>query len=80
MSLRRQINAQLRLAGLLKQHRLDAGLRQIDLAERLKQPQSYISKYEAGERSLTLIELQSICSAMGVPLLLIVKQFEEGSH
>jgi hypothetical protein len=28
---------------------LDAGLRQVDLAEWLGQPQSFVSKYESGE-------------------------------
>jgi transcriptional regulator with XRE-family HTH domain len=38
--------------------RLDAGLRQEDVAIRLKKPQSFVSKVEAGERRLDVAELQ----------------------
>jgi len=66
-----------KLASLLKQLRLDAALRQIDVAKRLKQPQSFVSKYESGERSLTLIELRRVCKTINVPLLELVRKFEE---
>jgi transcriptional regulator with XRE-family HTH domain len=46
---------QKRLLELLRRIRLDAGLRQVDLAERLGQPQSFVSKYELGERRLDLL-------------------------
>lgn len=37
--------------------RLDAGLTQADLAERLNKPQSFVAKVETHERRLDLIEL-----------------------
>lgn len=52
----------------LKQIRLDAQLTQADLAKRLGKPQSYISKYESGERRLDIIEVQEICLAVGETL------------
>jgi transcriptional regulator with XRE-family HTH domain len=65
------------LQRVLRQLRLGAGLRQEDLAERLGEPQSFISKYESGERRLDLIELRQICRALGVTLLEFVRRFEE---
>ena len=42
------------LLKLLKKTRVEAGLRQIDLAKKLRVPQSMISKYEVGERRIDL--------------------------
>lgn len=62
---------------LLKQVRLGAGLRQEDLAELLGKPQSFVSKYEKGDRRLDLVELQQICVAVGISLTEFVKRFEQ---
>jgi transcriptional regulator with XRE-family HTH domain len=40
----------------LRQVRLDAGLTQADLAERLDKPQSFVAKVETQERRLDVIE------------------------
>lgn len=48
----------------LKQARLNAGLRQVDLAQQLAKPQSYIAKIENGERKLDFIEVLDICAAI----------------
>jgi len=65
------------LQQVLRQIRLGAGLRQEDLAQRLHEPQSFVSKYESGERRLDLIELRQIGLAVGVTLLELVRRFEE---
>ena len=65
-----------RLKSLLRQIRAEAGLRQVDLAERLKQPQSFVSKYESGERRLDLLELRQVCGALGISLVEFVRRFE----
>jgi transcriptional regulator with XRE-family HTH domain len=67
-----------RLQALLRQLREDAGLRQVDLAERLGKPQSYVSKYETGERRLDLLELRDVCRAAGVSLIEFVRRFDPG--
>jgi transcriptional regulator with XRE-family HTH domain len=46
------------------------------LAQRLGQPQSFISKYESGERLLDLLELHQVCLAVGVELSQFIKNFE----
>jgi len=56
---------------------LEAGLRQEDLAKRLGTPQSFVSKYESGERRLDLVEVRRICQAIGVSLSDFVRLFEE---
>ncbi len=68
---------QRKLQRLLRQVRLEAGLRQVDLAKRLDQPQSLVSKYESGERRLDLLELREICEAVGISLEEFVHRFEE---
>ena len=62
---------------LLRQVRSEAGMRQVDLAAKLGRPQSFVSNYEAGERGLDIMELRSICEAVGISLPEFVNRFEE---
>jgi transcriptional regulator with XRE-family HTH domain len=71
-----KIHDRQRLAQLLRTVRTEAGLRQIDLAEKLDEPQSFVSKYESGEQRLDLLELKAICEALGIGLMDFVKRFE----
>ena len=48
------------LRKLLRKCRVEAGLRQEDLAEKLNVHQSFVSKYESGERLLTFVETINI--------------------
>lgn len=66
-----------KLLNLLKEVRLEAGLRQEDLANALGQSQSFVSKYESGERRLDLIELQQICKVLGFSLSKFIGRFEQ---
>jgi transcriptional regulator with XRE-family HTH domain len=45
--------------------RKDTGLTQQQLAERIGKPQSFVSKYERGERRVDLIEFLAIAEALG---------------
>ena len=61
---------------LLRAARQEAGMRQVDLAERLRQPQSYVSKYESGERRLDLLELRQVCNALDISLEAFIRRLE----
>lgn len=61
----------------LRRTRQAAGLTQVELAGRLGQTQSFISKCERGERRLDVVELRAFCLAMGIPLLEFVAGLEE---
>ena len=45
--------------------RADAGLTQQKLADRLKRPQSFVAKYEGGERRIDVVEFVTIARAIG---------------
>jgi len=49
---------------------------QAKLAEKLKRPQTYVSKYELGERRLDLLEIHDICHACGTTLLDFIAKIE----
>jgi transcriptional regulator with XRE-family HTH domain len=65
-----------RLRSLLKELRKETGLRQVDLAQRLGKPQSYVSKYESGEKTLDVLEAREVCEALGIRLSDFVKELE----
>ena len=65
------------LLALLRQVREEAGLYQAEVAARLSKPQSFISKCERGERRLDLVELESVCEAIGISLQDFVKRYCE---
>lgn len=51
---------------LLVTAREKAGLTQAGIAGRLGRPQSFVAKYEGGERRLDVVEFMEICEALGV--------------
>jgi len=55
-----------RLIELMIAARQDAGVRQTDLAARLEQPQSYVSKVENRERRIDVAEYIAWMQALGV--------------
>lgn len=61
---------------LLKEIRQRNSIRQVELATQLNVPQSFISKYESGERSLDILELRQICLLLGISLNDFVSQLE----
>lgn len=64
------------LARVLREAREEAELRQADLAKKLGQPQSFVSKYEVGERRLDVLELRLICAALGITTIDLVNRLE----
>jgi transcriptional regulator with XRE-family HTH domain len=53
------------------------GITQVDLAEKVGETQSFISKCERGERRIDLVELRTFCAAMDIPLTEFVLQFQK---
>ena len=64
------------LLSLLRQLRMEAGLRQVDMANALGKPQAFVSYYESGVRRLDLLELRQICGVLGISLIDLVRKFE----
>ena len=52
----------------LRQAREEASLTQVDVAERLGRPQTWVSKCELGERRVDFVELEDWAAACGKPL------------
>jgi transcriptional regulator with XRE-family HTH domain len=50
----------------LRDARKRAGLTQVELARRLGETQSFVSKVERGERRIDVVELRAFCKAIGV--------------
>jgi transcriptional regulator with XRE-family HTH domain len=65
------------LPSILTELRNDLGLRQVDLAGKLGRPQSFVSKYESGERRLDVLELNEICKALHVSLSEVIIRVEQ---
>lgn len=64
------------LGETLHQFREKAGVTQVELAKRLKQTQSYVSKLERGAVRLDFVQVRRICLALGVAFPEFVRAFE----
>lgn len=60
----------------LREARIRAGLTQAQLAERLGQSQSFVSKCERGERRLDVVEARAFCIAIGTPFPRFIAAFD----
>ncbi len=65
-----------RLGSILRQQREKAGLRQSDVASALGRQQQFVSSYEQGGHRLDLWELEAVCTALGVRLVDIARQYQ----
>jgi transcriptional regulator with XRE-family HTH domain len=64
------------VAGLLKEARERSGLTQREVADQLNVPQSFVSKYESGERRLDVLELRRICRVLNITLAELIGNIE----
>ena len=64
-----------RLRELLVEARQRADLTQAELSKRLNRPQSFVSKYERGERRLDVIEFGQVARAIGLDPLRFLRLF-----
>jgi transcriptional regulator with XRE-family HTH domain len=63
---------------LITEARKSAGLTQVELAARLKQHQSYVSKYESGVRRLDVVEYIQVAKAVGFDPAELIRKVAEG--
>jgi transcriptional regulator with XRE-family HTH domain len=61
---------------LLVSAREKSGLTQIQIAERLGKPQSFISKYERGERRLDLTEFIKLADALEIDIVDFINRYQ----
>jgi transcriptional regulator with XRE-family HTH domain len=65
------------LLKLLRETRRAAGVTQVQLAERIGETQSHLSKMERGEVRLDLVQMRTICRALGTTLPTFVVELEK---
>ena len=63
---------------LMVKARKSAGLTQQQLAKRLHRPQSFVAKYEGGERRLDVVEFIAISHALGADPLKLMTSLVAG--
>jgi len=66
-----------RFRSILLAAREAAGLTQTEVSIRLGRPQSFVAKYERGERRLDVIELSQVCDAIGIRPERVLKELRE---
>ncbi len=52
----------------IRQVRKEAKLTQVQMSQKLARPQSYVSKYERGERPLDYLEVREICACCKITI------------
>ena len=67
-----------KLCELLIAARKKANLTQADVAARLGRPQSFVAKYEGGERRLDVVEFLLVGQAIGFDPARVLRQVEKG--
>lgn len=67
---------QILLQSLLVEARKAKGLTQAELATALGKPQSFVAKYENGERRIDVIEFVDITAVLGVPTADLLARIE----
>jgi|WetSurMetagenome_2_1015567.scaffolds.fasta_scaffold683930_2 transcriptional regulator with XRE-family HTH domain len=65
-----------RLQEALIAARRGQNLTQVEVAKRLGKPQSFVSKYESGERRLDVVEFIEVCTVLNIRPLTIIKKLE----
>ena len=61
---------------LLVEARKSSGLTQVQLADKLFKPQSFVSKYERGERRLDVVEFFDVAAALGIDAFEFLRKLE----
>ncbi|WP_448124787.1 helix-turn-helix domain-containing protein [Pseudomonas veronii] len=64
------------LLSLLKKHRNEAGLTQVQCSKALGRPQSFMSDVESGTRRLDVVQLRDLCKVLGITLTGLIIELE----
>jgi transcriptional regulator with XRE-family HTH domain len=64
---------------MLVQARKEVGLTQAQLAQRLGRPQSFVSKYENGERRLDVLEFTDVAEELGIDVMSFLERLRTSS-
>jgi ribosome-binding protein aMBF1 (putative translation factor) len=62
---------------VLREARERAGLTQVQLARKIRETQTFVSKCERGERRIDVVELLTFCRAFGLSLKQFVSTLEK---
>jgi transcriptional regulator with XRE-family HTH domain len=62
----------------LRQARMEIGLTQAAVAKKLRQPQSFLSRCETGERRVDAIELEDFARIYGKGIEFFLPEFPDG--
>lgn len=65
---------------LLINARAESGLTQVQIAEKLNKPQSYVSKYERGERRIDFAEFIELAEIMEIDICKFVDTYKATFH
>jgi transcriptional regulator with XRE-family HTH domain len=60
--------------------RRSAGLTQDEVARRLERPQSFVAKYEGGERRLDVVEFIALARALEQDPLVLFRNLVDAAH
>jgi transcriptional regulator with XRE-family HTH domain len=62
---------------ILKRHRKEAGLTQVQCSKELGRPQSFMSDVESGSRRLDIVQIRDLCRVIGITLIDLIGEFEK---
>lgn len=62
---------------MLVDARLKTGLTQVQVAEKIDKPQSYVSKYERGERRLDFTEFVELAIVFEMNIAAFIEQYKQ---
>lgn len=65
------------LRSALKEMQLQQNLIQAQLPNKLKKPQSFLAKYECGDRNLDFIEVLNVCDGCHSSVLSLIKRLSK---
>jgi transcriptional regulator with XRE-family HTH domain len=71
--------SQAQFCALMIKAREAAGLTQQELAKRLRKPQSFVAKYEGGERRIDVVEFLAITQAIGTDPLRMLRVLQKSN-